>query len=518
MAKNTRKNIVLVLSLSLLLCLTATSCLTFLGSVVGEILFRFSDFDIDNRHYVYGEGNDIGVTFSQGKMYAIWDADGAAKSLNVVCGEKSKTYDAASDGFGGGKIDLTKDGFSYRDDLSLTLTKGVSAKYFYDYHALTKEQYEEFTSPVEAGFEEIDYYAATRAEWFDLFSYLVVFREGAEEIIEDGQTVWSMETKCCLAYDFVAYDEYDGLETEEAFANELYSAIDAYEDSASYAYGYELEEDGRTATLYLKFYYDNAPIYETDSYSKYYNATRLSDPVHYRLATHIRHLAIDDVEKTVPVSCSDQLYFALKQGYRPLPEKGSRAETLYNRMRYILGELNADGDSDYDKAHRIYDCIVNTTVYDYSFTEDVMNDSSKEDDLFLYKCLYIEGVLGWQNNGTFSDQKRVAICDGLSKTYLCLAVMEGIGCYKISGTVSGAGHAWNKVRLDGEWYLVDTTWGNDKEDRARAEYLRHDYFLVADDAKHVETPYISYPAAPKKYTPKTDPYTGGVSDRKRLLT
>ena len=39
----------------------------------------------------------------------------------------------------------------------------------------------------------------------------------------------------------------------------------------------------------------------------------------------------------------------------------------------------------------------------------------------------------------------------------------GIDCINISGTADGESHAWNNVKLDGEWYEVDVTW-NDSDD------------------------------------------------------
>ena len=80
-----------------------------------------------------------------------------------------------------------------------------------------------------------------------------------------------------------------------------------------------------------------------------------------------------------------------------------------------------------------------------------------------------------------------------------MATIEGVETLKISGTVNDEGHAWNKVKIDGTWYMVDTTWGNSLEKDTNNEYLSHKYLLVADDKSHKETPYITYPSATTRY-------------------
>lgn len=496
--KNSKK-IVLLLSVSVVFCLLATSCLSILATV-GGIIFNYSDHLSENRVIVYGDKNDIAVTFLDGKMLATWDESAPYNyTLTVTDGLKKDEYSVS-----GGSFDLTAAGYSYKDDLKLDLNKsgGVSSTYYsYRYKALSDSDYNTYTKTVDAGFSEIDRYIATRAEWFEFFSYLIIFREGAEEgTDEDGTPYQLVDTNCYLAYDYTAYPDYAGLQAEECLENEVCSAIDAYEDSAAYAYSYSLGDDQKTVRLYLKFYYDNAPDLESDTSEKYANSTKPTDRAHYSMTVrHTRKFYIDSVEKTIPVKSSDQLYFALKKGYRPLPVSGSAADLLYVKMRFILSYINSDRDSDVDKLHYIYDYIVNTVIYDYTFTNRIMDKTDDSKTLFRYKCLYLEGVFGMQSDGTFDDSKRVAICDGLSKAYMCMATIEGIPCLKISGKVNGEGHAWNKAKVGGNWYLVDTTWGNALASNANVEYLTHDYFLVKDDTKHVENPYITYPAATKNY-------------------
>ena len=80
--------------------------------------------------------------------------------------------------------------------------------------------------------------------------------------------------------------------------------------------------------------------------------------------------------------------------------------------------------------------------------------------------------------------------------------MEGIVAERIVGdVVRGAariGHAWNKVFLDGEWLIVDSTWsdGGIAVEGETKEILLHNYFLVPESAivsTHIEEEPEIYP-------------------------
>lgn len=59
---------------------------------------------------------------------------------------------------------------------------------------------------------------------------------------------------------------------------------------------------------------------------------------------------------------------------------------------------------------------------------------------------------------TFLNHKTV--CQGYAYGTQYLLHKLGISCTTIEGTTEGQNHAWNLVKMDGDWYYVDTTWGN----------------------------------------------------------
>jgi len=59
-----------------------------------------------------------------------------------------------------------------------------------------------------------------------------------------------------------------------------------------------------------------------------------------------------------------------------------------------------------------------------------------------------------------------AVCEGYARLFKSLCIHSGIQCVVVSGKAKTllsdqlAGHAWNAVKLDGKWQLVDPTWAS----------------------------------------------------------
>ena len=67
----------------------------------------------------------------------------------------------------------------------------------------------------------------------------------------------------------------------------------------------------------------------------------------------------------------------------------------------------------------------------------------------------------------------IAVCEGYAEAFQYLLHRVGIQSFIITGNAGGP-HAWNMVRIDGNYYQVDLTW-NDQD-----ENLYHEYFNVTD--------------------------------------
>jgi len=89
-------------------------------------------------------------------------------------------------------------------------------------------------------------------------------------------------------------------------------------------------------------------------------------------------------------------------------------------------------------------------------------------------------------------KSRSSICEGYANLFSNLAQKAGLEVVKISGYAKGYGyvvggsiggdtnHAWNAVKIDGQWLLIDSTWGAgyaDQQNRFVRRFSEH-YFLT----------------------------------------
>ncbi|HKL73815.1 MAG TPA: hypothetical protein VJ903_02870 [Clostridia bacterium] len=494
--------LVLVLMLFLGSCTLITNLAGLIIHSATDTLYNFiaSYFDTtDPDNAIYGSSNDLSVGFDNGNMVAFWDDYGDySYCLQVDKSGAVNSYDIDAKNC---ELDLASKGYSYTDDLSLSLY-GINSSsqdtllvnYIYD--GITDKEYQTYTANMSGGWTDLDRYIATRLELFEMFNYIIIFQPDMTVLEEGGNTYYCSEVSLFLGYDYLSiYPE--GTKVEDAYSTEIASAISAFDDSAGYNYSHKLQDNYVECSIFLRFSYQSNPIYTTNTNTVYKSENYGLEVPHYNLAIpRQRNFEIDRVEKTVTVQTTDQLYFALKQGYRPLCLPGSNAEYIYNHMRIILSKIVGDITPPDVKMHYIYDYIVDTVIYDYVFTESILNnDESNSPEFFLYKCLYLEGVFGFTNEQTFDDKSCVAICDGIAKAILCMCTIEGIPTIKVSGTSNGVAHAWNKVNIKDDWYLVDATWGNERKENLSIEVFSHDFLMVADDPSHIEDKWIDYPSA-----------------------
>lgn len=75
---------------------------------------------------------------------------------------------------------------------------------------------------------------------------------------------------------------------------------------------------------------------------------------------------------------------------------------------------------------------------------------------------------------------REAVCDGYANAYQFLLKKLGIMTYMVSGIANGGGHAWSLVRINGEYYYTDATWG-DGDGKIYYGYLNCSYDKMAED-------------------------------------
>lgn len=118
-----------------------------------------------------------------------------------------------------------------------------------------------------------------------------------------------------------------------------------------------------------------------------------------------------------------------------------------------------DDMTEVEKALVLHDYIAVTCAYDYD----------------NYKAGTLPEMV-YNSYGALVE--RSAVCQGYALAYKYLLGQAGIQAYMVSS--KSMNHAWNIVRLDGEYYQADVTWDDPTSDRiGRA---RHYYMFISDTA------------------------------------
>lgn len=121
-----------------------------------------------------------------------------------------------------------------------------------------------------------------------------------------------------------------------------------------------------------------------------------------------------------------------------------------------------------------------------------------------------------------------AVCQGYALTAYKMLDQAGFDAKYVVGTVNGnVAHAWNLVKVDGQWYHLDTTWNDPLPNRFGAS--SYDYFLVTDAQLKKDHKWIAsnYPAATSEkynymlnvhfaYQDKNTLYFSNTADKDKL--
>lgn len=139
-------------------------------------------------------------------------------------------------------------------------------------------------------------------------------------------------------------------------------------------------------------------------------------------------------------------------------EAAERAEAIRSVAAKWLSGMEKDA-SEYDKVKEVYEAVIFFTNYDLD-AADNQNIAS----------VFLGGA---------------SVCQGYAKATQYLLNHLGVMCTLVQGTVdTGEAHAWNLVRVDGEYYYVDTTWGDasyrmeDGSEQENLSEINYDYLCV----------------------------------------
>lgn len=156
-------------------------------------------------------------------------------------------------------------------------------------------------------------------------------------------------------------------------------------------------------------------------------------------------------------------------------------QLLQKRMDEVIPKY-LDGIDDtmsaYDVALRLHVKIISSVDYD-SIALDKQERQGGPDQNEIDHLRTICGV--------FLDGK--AVCEGYARAMQYLLQKCGVECAEICGNVhkdsgdEGGPHAWNVIKLDGDYYYLDTTWDDSSNtvQTVKSNDLGFDYFGITTD-------------------------------------
>lgn len=141
------------------------------------------------------------------------------------------------------------------------------------------------------------------------------------------------------------------------------------------------------------------------------------------------------------------------------------------KAQSIVNQLQLDGKSDYEKTVAVNKYLCDTIVYSAGKPPFEPFQHSSYGALIKGDC----------------------VCEGYARAARILLSLCGVECLYVTGETPESGHAWNLVKIAGNYYQLDVTWND-------ADGSPNQYFLVTDDYMSLSRTWnrSKYPKTPNK--------------------
>lgn len=301
--------------------------------------------------------------------------------------------------------------------------------------------------------------------------------------------------------DFSAYADVSGyVAYEYDYVNPLYGGTQAsYADSAARARSFSLADSVQSDTFYTVD--DSAEFLRKNMINRQLEIivnleTRESD--YEKLVKSIFNGAVDE---NISKCSSDGDYLKFSYGGYSVSIRIAQYSTgdykytltytvsyyttaqqeaaIQNEIEKIIQDYDLNHKSDYAKVKTIHDIVCDRIKYDY----DNLNNTDYKPQFTAYAALF--------------DGK--AVCQGYALLFHRLAKEVGLD----TRIIAGVNHAWNIVKVDGQYYEVDCTWDDSSYDNINApdgDYwssgrVIYDYFMKGSSDFYGHTRLDEYDTA-----------------------
>ncbi|MBQ3285545.1 MAG: hypothetical protein IJH40_07890 [Ruminococcus sp.] len=147
-------------------------------------------------------------------------------------------------------------------------------------------------------------------------------------------------------------------------------------------------------------------------------------------------------------------------------EARARQKEIDDAVAVFMKDINRNM-SEYDIALSIFENIISLVDYDTLKLE-------KSQQLRFFYTHNLRNIYG-----VFVEKK--AVCAGYAKAFQYLTNRMGIECSFVGGKVKDSMHAWNLIRLNGEYYYIDVTWDDHSDTKNpffSSQEITYDYFCI----------------------------------------
>lgn len=194
----------------------------------------------------------------------------------------------------------------------------------------------------------------------------------------------------------------------------------------------EADEVNNNAQVVIEAYYNDHPQYYYLPYN--YSLTNINFAIKNLAILNLKYLVSNEIEM----------------------------QNMNNEIEIAINEIIADNIkpnmSEYEMELAIHDALVNKVNY--------------------YKYEDINSIPSIKHTAYGALVQKEAVCDGYAKAFMLILKKLNIDSIIVSGNLDNVAHAWNVVKINGEYYHVDVT--SDNVDVKGKKEVVHTYFNLPD--------------------------------------
>ena len=225
-----------------------------------------------------------------------------------------------------------------------------------------------------------------------------------------------------------------------------------------------------------EYYFDHLPSELNEIYRELYSRLSAGE---------------DSAEVFAEVSVDDfwTAYYAVLADHPELFWIGSSAEVQSNAVSGTVASYRVETTVPENERRTTGGQLEEAAQACIGRTDDTWSDYGRIKSVYEYLIDTVEYNAGAPDNQCVQSAllNHQSVCAGYAKAFQYICHRMGYFCTYVTGSIRGGGdHAWNIVRIDGNYYHVDVTWGDPVfaeawEDGTGITVMNYNYLCCTDD-------------------------------------